>query len=99
MLEKRYNFISSLINLLVQAGYLSVTLKKDAALTELWNGLTDIQRNEWCCYAETGKKKETRAEHIRRMISDMKAGKKTPCCWPGCPHRRERGQIGTVFVG
>ena len=65
-------------------------LKKDTALTEIWNGLTDIQRNEWCCYAETGKKEETRAEHLRRLKSDMKAGKKTPCCWPGCPHRRPK---------
>lgn len=63
-------------------------LKKDTKLAEIWNGLTDIQRNEWCCYAETGKREETRAEHLRRLESDMKAGKKTPCCWPGCPHRR-----------
>lgn len=65
-------------------------LKKDAELTELWNSLTDIQRNEWCCYAETGKKEETRQTHIERMQSDIKAGKKTPCCWPGCPHRRPK---------
>lgn len=65
-------------------------LKKDSTLTEIWNGLTDIQRNEWCCYAETGKKVETRVEHLSRLESDMKAGKKTPCCWPGCPHRRPK---------
>lgn len=65
-------------------------LKEDAELVELWNKLTDIQRNEWCCYAETGKKEETRKKHLERMQSDMKAGKKTPCCWPGCPHRRPK---------
>ncbi len=63
-------------------------LKKDPELASLWNNLTDIQRNEWACYVTTGKKKETQQTHLSRMQSDMKAGKKTPCCWPGCPHRR-----------
>ena len=65
-------------------------LKKDAALAEIWNGLTEIQRNEWACYAMTGAKPETREKHVKRMVSDMKAGKKTPCCWPGCTHRRPK---------
>jgi uncharacterized protein YdeI (YjbR/CyaY-like superfamily) len=65
-------------------------LKKDSKLAELWNNLTDIQRNEWACYATTGAKPETREKHVERMVSDMKAGKKTPCCWPGCPHRRPK---------
>jgi uncharacterized protein YdeI (YjbR/CyaY-like superfamily) len=65
-------------------------LKKDDKLTELWNGLTDIQRNEWACYATTGAKPETREKHVKRLVSDMKDGKKTPCCWPGCPHRRPK---------
>lgn len=67
-----------------------VILKKDEKLAELWNGLTDIQRNEWACYATTGAKPETKEKHVKRMVSDMKAGKKTPCCWPGCPHRRPK---------
>ena len=65
-------------------------LQKDEKLTELWNGLTDIQRNEWACYATTGAKPETKEKHVKRMVSDMKAGKKTPRCWPGCPHRRPK---------
>lgn len=65
-------------------------LKKDDRLTELWNGLTDIQRNEWACYATTGAKPETHEKHLKRMVSDMKGGKKTPCCWPGCLHRRPK---------
>ncbi len=63
-------------------------LNNDTQLTKLWNGLTDIQRNEWACYATTGAKPETKEKHIKRMVSDMKDGKRTPCCWPGCPHRR-----------
>ena len=65
-------------------------LNKDDELTQLWNGLTEIQRNEWACYATTGAKPETREKHVKRMMSDMKNGKKTPCCWPGCPHRRPK---------
>jgi len=65
-------------------------LEKDNALTEIWNGLTEIQRNEWACYATTGAKPETREKHVKRMVSDMGSGKKTPCCWPGCPHRRPK---------
>lgn len=65
-------------------------LKKDDELKDLWNGLTDIQRNEWACYATAGAKEETRQKHVDRLVSDMKNGKKTPCCWPGCPHRRPK---------
>ena len=61
-------------------------LKKDSKLCELWNNLTDIQRNEWCCYTTTGAKLETQEKHVSRMVSD----KKTPCCWPGCLHRRPK---------
>ncbi len=58
------------------------TLLKDDVLVEIWNELTEIQRNEWACYATTGTKPETHEKHIERMVSDMKDGKKTPCCWP-----------------
>lgn len=64
--------------------------KEDNELINIWNNLTDIQRNEWACYATTGAKPETREKHIKRMQSDLKASKKTPCCWPGCPHRRPK---------
>lgn len=65
-------------------------LNKDSELIQLWNGLTEIQRNEWACYAMSGTKPETHEKHVKRMVSDMKDGKKTPCCWPGCPHRRPK---------
>lgn len=67
-----------------------VLLQNDAELVKLWNELTDIQRNEWACYATTGVKSETREKHVKRMVNDLKNGKKTPCCWPGCPHRRPK---------
>lgn len=56
---------------------------------DLWNGLTPLARNEWICWVTIVKKQETRDEHIKRLTEDLIKGKKRPCCWPGCPHRRE----------
>lgn len=64
----------------------------DADILERWNNLTPIQRNEWICWITIVKKSETRAEHIHRMIAELKEGKRKPCCWPGCPHRRPSAQ-------
>lgn len=57
-------------------------------LLELWNGLTPLARNEWICWITIVKKPETRSEHISRLREDLLKGKRRPCCWPGCPHRR-----------
>jgi hypothetical protein len=67
-------------------------LAPDAGLRAKWNGLTPIQRNEWICWVTIVKKPETRAEHVRRMCSELRAGKRQPCCWPGCPHRRPKAR-------
>ena len=58
----------------------------------LWNGLTPLARNEWICWTTIVKQKETRDEHAKRVAEDLLAGKKRPCCWPGCPHRRPSAQ-------
>lgn len=58
----------------------------------LLNGLTPIQRNEWICWTTSVKKPETRVAHIDRAIADLRAGKRQPCCWPGCPHRWPKAQ-------
>lgn len=55
---------------------------------DTWNTLTPLARNEWICWVTIVKKAETRTEHIERLLSDIADGKKRPCCWPGCPHRR-----------
>lgn len=52
-----------------------------------WNDLTPLARNEWICWTISVKKSETRKEHVKRVVSDLLAGKRRPCCWPGCPHR------------
>jgi len=54
----------------------------------LWNKLTPLARNEWICYVTIVKKAETRLDHLVRLQEDLLKGKKRPCCWPGCPHRR-----------
>ena len=68
------------------------SLTSDANTLEIWNKLTPIQRNEWICWITIVKKSETRVEHIDRMLGDLNEGKRQPCCWPGCPHRRLNAQ-------
>lgn len=58
-------------------------------LLSKWNKLTPLARNEWICWVTIVKTLETRKEHIERLSIEIMEGKKRPCCWPGCPHRRE----------
>tara|TARA_R110002096_G_scaffold160973_3_gene327301 strand:- start:2579 stop:2875 length:297 start_codon:yes stop_codon:yes gene_type:complete len=64
-------------------------LTAEPALLEKWNGLTPLARNEWICWTTIVKKQETRDNHVARLRAEILEGKKRPCCWPGCPHRRE----------
>lgn len=63
------------------------TLIADPAALAKWEDITPLARNEWICWIQSVKKSETRKQHIERVCSDLKAGKRRPCCWPGCPHR------------
>lgn len=56
--------------------------------TDFWEGLTPLARNEWICFITSAKKQETQIKRLNRMISDFSKGKKRPCCWPGCSHRK-----------
>jgi uncharacterized protein YdeI (YjbR/CyaY-like superfamily) len=58
-----------------------------AAALAAWHDITPLARNEWICWVSDAKKAETRARRIGRTIEDLSAGKRRPCCWPGCPHR------------
>lgn len=53
-----------------------------------WKDLTPLARNEWICWVITAKQTATRSRRIERAVEDLQAGKRRPCCWPGCPHRR-----------
>lgn len=69
---------------------LKSALAKAPKVQALWDRLTPLARNEWICYVTIVKKEETRKEHIERLKQDLLKGKKRPCCWPGCPHRRPK---------
>lgn len=68
---------------------LEVILMADPKLLQKWNDLTPLARNEWICWVTIVKKVETRAHHLGRLKKEILEGKRRPCCWPGCPHRRE----------
>jgi uncharacterized protein YdeI (YjbR/CyaY-like superfamily) len=68
---------------------LKKVLLSDAKLLERWNSLTPLARNEWICWVTIVKKAETRENHLKRLRQEIVEGKRRPCCWPGCPHRRE----------
>lgn len=68
---------------------LRAALDADPALSAKWDGLTDLARNEWICWMTSPKRAATRAEHFVRLQEQVLGGKRRPCCWPGCPHRRE----------
>jgi len=71
---------------------LEETLNSNPDVLEKWNSLTPLARNEWICWTTIVKKPETRKEHIKRLCEDLLKGKRRPCCWPGCPHRRPNAQ-------
>jgi len=66
---------------------LETALTSDEVALERWQDLTPLARNEWICWTITNKKPETRANHIKRIVAELKEGKRRPCCWAGCLHR------------
>lgn len=73
------------------------TLGADPEALAKWNGLTPLARNEWI-WTESAKKPETRACHGKRIRSELKEGKRRPCCRAGCPHRYGRGARKGVTI-
>jgi len=71
---------------------ISAVLTSNDELLQKWNALTPLARNEWICWTTIVKQEKTRAEHVKRLAEDILDGKKRPCCWPGCPHRRPSAQ-------
>lgn len=65
-------------------------LSADTKALELWEGLTPLARNEWICWTTFVKKEETRKEHVKRLVSELKEGMRRPCCWIGCIHRTDK---------
>jgi len=62
-------------------------LISDATVLAAWEDITPLARNEWICWITSAKKAETRSRRIEWGCSNLRDGKRRPCCWPGCPHR------------
>lgn len=69
---------------------LQKSLAEDQLALVAWQDLTPLARNEWICWVTFVKKKETRNEHVQRTVSQLKEGKRRPCCWLGCIHRKDK---------
>jgi uncharacterized protein YdeI (YjbR/CyaY-like superfamily) len=67
---------------------LQQVLDSSLELHAAWDKLTPLGRNEWICWVTFVKQEKTKLEHLERMQIEILEGKKRPCCWPGCPHRR-----------
>jgi len=65
-------------------------LTADPKALALWETLTPLARNEWICWVTFFKKDETRKEHVKRTVSELKEGMRRPCCWIGCIHRKDK---------
>jgi uncharacterized protein YdeI (YjbR/CyaY-like superfamily) len=63
------------------------TLISDDAALKAWEGITPLARNEWICWIDSARKPQTRRHRIERTRTELKEGKRRPCCWAGCIHR------------
>jgi len=71
-------------------------LTSDPKALTVWEDLTPLARNEWICWVTFVKKEETRKDHIKRVISELKEGMRRPCCWLGCIHRTDKSVSRSV---
>jgi hypothetical protein len=62
----------------------------DSKALVAWESLTPLARNEWICWVTLVKKDETRKDHVKRVVSELKEGMRRPCCWLGCIHRKDK---------
>lgn len=75
---------------------LEEALTSDSKALTLWESLTPLARNEWICWVTLVKKKETRKDHIKRVVTELKDGMRRPCCWIGCIHRTDKPLSASV---
>jgi uncharacterized protein YdeI (YjbR/CyaY-like superfamily) len=65
-------------------------LMSDEAALAKWEVIMPLARNEWICWIESVKEPETRLEHVERTRTELREGKRRPCCWPRRPHRQRQ---------
>ncbi len=71
-------------------------LMSDETIIEKWEDLTPLARNEWICWTITVKQPGTRKNHIERTVTELREGKRRPCCWMGCIHRTDKAVSPSV---
>ncbi len=69
---------------------LKKALVSDRSASAKWESLTPLGRNEWICWTISVKREETRKDHVKRLVNEIKEGKRRPCCWIGCIHRTDK---------
>lgn len=69
---------------------LKKSLVSDKVALAKWEDITPLARNEWICWIESVNKIDTREDHIKRTIAELKTGMRRPCCWIGCVHRKDK---------
>jgi hypothetical protein len=65
-------------------------LSSDRKALSAWESLTPLARNEWICWTVSVTLPETRKKHVVRVPKELKEGKRRPCCWLGCIHRKDK---------
>ena len=60
-----------------------------------WEDITPLARNEFICWVENAKSAETRERRIKRTCEELEEGKRRPCCWVGCIHRKDKEMNAT----
>lgn len=75
---------------------LDKAIRSSSITIDAWIGLTPLARNEWICWNISVKQQKTRDSHIQRTVSELKEGKKRPCCWMGCIHRKDKNVSPSV---
>lgn len=71
-------------------------LLADGVALAAWEDITPKARNEWICWTISVKKAETRRDHVRRTVAELKEGMRRPCCWIGCIHRTDKSLSSSV---
>ncbi len=73
---------------------LPADLRKAIALSvkarATWQDITPLARNEWICWVISVKSAATRKQHVERAAAELAGGKRRPCCWIGCVHRKDK---------
>ncbi|MBU6447499.1 YdeI/OmpD-associated family protein [Patescibacteria group bacterium] len=69
---------------------LKKSIASSPAALAAWRDITPLARNEWICWTTYPKLAETRKEHVKRARSELIEGMRRPCCWLGCPHRKDK---------